>query len=474
MVFLNNIIVRLQHVELINFKNIKRGTITFPSYTKKEYFNKKSEIIGLYGQNGSGKTALVDAMQILKHTLQGERLPESTYDYIFQTANSTELKFVFYIEHKQERYLVFYEFEVSKAKNLSVKNSKEEVLVKISKEKLSYKKYVNNSWKSKRVIIDYDVNYKDVVFKPIGNFKEIVANTDDNQVDIKFSKKWSENNSKSFIFSDETRKIINACKSWNEYNNIINCLNYYASTNLFVIKNNYSGLINMNFLIPLSFRIESEENITQGDLAIELLNPSIVSRKKFKLIVRLIKQMNIVMDTIIPGLSIEIKDYGQQMMENGFEGIRMELLAAREEVKIPLKYESDGIKKIISILSTLIAMYNNNSVCMVVDELDAGIFEYLLGEILQIIDEGGKGQLIFTSHNLRPLEKLDRKSLIFTTTDPKNRYIRFSNVQSNNNLRSLYYRSINLGGQNKEVYKETNSYEISRAFRLAGRTIIEN
>ena len=32
---------------------------------------------------------------------------------------------------------------------------------------------------------------------------------------------------------------------------------------------------------------------------------------------------------------------------------------------------------------------------MVVDELDAGIFEYLIGEILQIISESGKGQLIF-------------------------------------------------------------------------------
>lgn len=35
---------------------------------------------------------------------------------------------------------------------------------------------------------------------------------------------------------------------------------------------------------------------------------------------------------------------------------------------------------------------------------NGGIFEYLLGELLNIISEKGKGQLIFTSHNLRPLE----------------------------------------------------------------------
>jgi len=114
-------------------------------------------------------------------------------------------------------------------------------------------------------------------------------------------------------------------------------------------------------------------------------------------------------------------------------------------------------------------MFNNPSVCLIVDELDAGVFEYLLGEMLQIIHESGKGQLFFTSHNLRPLEMLDTNSIVFTTTNPKNRYIRFANVKTNNNLRDLYYRSIHLGGQKEEVYKETNSFNISRAFREAGK-----
>ncbi|WP_290768332.1 GxxExxY protein [Halanaerobium sp.] len=92
-------------------------------------------------------------------------------------------------------------------------------------------------------------------------------------------------------------------------------------------------------------------------------------------------------------------------------------------------------------------MYNKPGICLAVDELDAGIFEYLLGEILEIIQDRAKGQLVFTSHNLRPLEKLNKESLIFTTTNPQNRYIRFTNVKETNNLRSFYYRAINLGGQ---------------------------
>lgn len=114
-------------------------------------------------------------------------------------------------------------------------------------------------------------------------------------------------------------------------------------------------------------------------------------------------------------------------------------------------------------------MYNNSSITVVIDELDSGIFEYLLGEILKIISEKGQGQLIFTSHNLRPLETLDKSFIVFTTTNPNNRYIRLTNVKENNNLRNFYYRNIVLGGQDEVVYDPTSNYEIALAFREAGK-----
>ena len=96
------------------------------------------------------------------------------------------------------------------------------------------------------------------------------------------------------------------------------------------------------------------------------------------------------------------------------------------------------------------------------------MFEYLLGELLRIIAEKGKGQLIFTSHNLRPLETIDRGFIAFTTTNPNHRYIRMTNVKDNNNLRSFYYRDIIIGEQDEELYKPTHNAEIALAFREAG------
>ena len=84
-------------------------------------------------------------------------------------------------------------------------------------------------------------------------------------------------------------------------------------------------------------------------------------------------------------------------------------------------------------------MYNNENILVAIDELDAGIFEYLLGEILEILSKNARGQLIFTSHNLRALEKLNKDLVIFTTTNPENRYIGLNSIKGMSNLRDFYY-----------------------------------
>ena len=65
-----------------------------------------------------------------------------------------------------------------------------------------------------------------------------------------------------------------------------------------------------------------------------------------------------------------------------------------------------------------------------------------------------KGQLIFTSHNLRVLEKLDYKNIICSTINPKNRYINLTGVGANNNNRDFYIKSLTIGGQKEELYDD--------------------
>ncbi len=462
---MKNAMIRIKEAELYNIKNVEYGKIDFPTNEASSNKSMGSEIVGIYGQNGSGKTAFVDAMWLVKHLMSGNELPKNAGDYIFENGDSATIKLGFDLSQGTHKYQVFYEVNIERT---------DENKAKVIRESLAYKEFIDGAWKSKSGIIDYHIKNKEYIFKPVKNYRILTSNNADIQIDLGVAKKMSERNNTSFIFSNELEEIIKSSDAFKTNTDIILALKYYANVNLFIIKNNHSSMINMNVPIPFSFRLLDEKKVTQDDLAIGLLKPSVVPEEVYNVVIQIITQMNIVLETIVPGLNIGLKNHGKQLREEGNEGIRIELISIRNDIKVPLKYESDGIKKIVSILSTLITVFNNPTVCMVIDELDAGIFEYLLGEILQIISENGKGQLIFTSHNLRPLEMLSTSSIIFTTTNSKNRYMRFSNVKSNNNLRNLYYRSINLGGQKEEIYKETNSFEISRAFRIAGRMIDDN
>lgn len=462
---MKNVIVRLQEIVMSNFKNVEQGKISLESYNN---FNKNTnlnDILGIYGQNGSGKTALVDAVEILKILLSGKELPDDMNYLINSTSETTLLQFTFLIERLTKRYFVYYSVEITKGENKSK--------AKVSREIISFSEIIDNKKKQKSKIIDFDMNYENII-KPIARYNEIINVDKNNAVNLGVSKVYALEKGTSFIFNERSINIFNEGFSKNAiYSNIINSLKHFAELNLFVIKNEQLGVVNMNQLLPLTFRLESENSVILGDYA-TLFGTSIISEESFILLQKIINQINIVINAIIPGMVVDIINYGKQLDENGDTKFKVELVSVRGENRVPLRYESDGIKKILSILSAMIAMYNKKDICLVVDELDAGIFEYLLGEILNVLQENARGQFIFTSHNLRALEKLNKESIIFTTTNPKNRYIKLANVKSNNNLRDFYLRVISLGGQKENIYEETNTYEINYAFRKAGRLLNED
>ena len=52
-VMLNSQFVRIESITIENFKNVRKGVLDFENRRKKY----RTSIVGLYGQNGSGKTA---------------------------------------------------------------------------------------------------------------------------------------------------------------------------------------------------------------------------------------------------------------------------------------------------------------------------------------------------------------------------------------------------------------------------------
>lgn len=424
----------------------------------------KAEILGIYGQNGSGKTAIVDALYFLQKVMVGADLDQSLEDYMTIDSDTAEIFADFNI------FMDGIVFEIGYTLSLS----REEKEIVINREILRSAKNENGIRTNKTVFMDYQRDQTNTIFKPQKRLDEILEANKEIKTDLIVARKMAEKSNCSYIFGESSREIF--CREYKngfqQFSVIISSLFEFALKDLFVIRNTHSGVISANFVLPMAFRIENDNIGAKGDFAVPLTEPILVDEERKNLLETIVEQINIVLYTIIPGLQVTIKNYGKQSLDNGEEGWKLELMSKREGMKeIPIRMESEGIIKIISILNALIQAFGNPSICLVIDELDSGIFEYMLGELLDIFKKSAKGQLIFTSHNLRALEMIDKESIMFSTTNPDNRYIHMKNVRESNNLRNMYIRSITLGGQSEQIYEETDSLKIARAFRKAGRGV---
>ena len=181
-----------------------------------------------------------------------------------------------------------------------------------------------------------------------------------------------------------------------------------------------------------------------------------------------IDYLNEIVPIIIPDLRLEMEAGEIEIRSDGQKIRNVSFISNRAGKRFSLKHESEGIRKIISMLGFLVEVYNKENIIAVIDELDAGVFEYLLGELIEIFSESAKGQLIFTSHNLRVLEKLPSYKVVFSTACPTNRYIRLTGIKPSNNLRDIYLRGIQLGGHEEELYQGVSNSKIKRSLRKAG------
>lgn len=476
---MNDMYVRFDSISIKNWKNVKNGEINLVD--PKDLYNLKPSILGVYGQNGSGKTTLIQVIKVIKVLLMGRELPNNTINLVSVDQRTCSIDICFSITNNKEKiYKVKYYVELQiDDKNIyntdiELNVDDQDIIEKrlvVNKEILSASYYTSKEKVRMTEIINMDQTRKDI-FIPITKLKILSGNSKEELDNLLINKKLCYESSCSFIFNSKTLDIIRKnCKD-EYYRMIFENLVNFANYNLFVISNEENGLINLNLALPINFKLKDvEKHQYLGSLPINIKGTTKVTPEMYKAIERCINNLNTVLVQLIPNLVIDIDIIGKERNESGKERIIIQLSSRRNDMKISLVNESEGIKKIVSILQLLIVMFNNPSTTVAIDELDSGIFEYLLGELLRIISKHAKGQLIFSSHNLRPLETIDKKFVWFTTTNEENRYIKMINVNKNNNLRDFYFHELLLGGQKEELYVQTNNGAITLAFKETGVVI---
>lgn len=479
---------RLKKITLENFKSVKHGEIVLSQDKLSNFENNKSNILGIYGQNGSGKSALIQALRLIKDIFSCKKLDDDYAKLIDVNANSSKISCIFQYQvkfKKDDKENGFDEIEFEYSFSLDrIKKSPEEILeekekelkelnseltdeknnsieiyefkVGISHEKfkiIERKSHENDLICTNQVFCD--TSYEDVPFGPKTRYYKYFGKGIDKKTELTELKNKLYQESRSFVFSLLICKYLDEQNvNYGEYSFLFYISYIFNITNFFVIDRNFSGaILSDSFLL---FNTVYERKL------FSLMKENLLTYNQFDYYSKCINGLSVVLNKVVPGFNLELKVLSKIQKENKEEEYKVLLVAKRGDVELPLYAESDGVRKIVAILGLFVSAFNSG-IILVVDEFDEGIFEYLLGELLEIFQDEGVGQLIFTAHNLRPLEVLNKDSIVFTTSNPENRYYRFKHLSSKRTLRESYFREIVLHEQDEELYRNTKKFKIEAA-----------
>lgn len=471
-----NLGIRILSVQIKNIKNAKNGIVEFDSKKKIEEADFRldsSDVIGIYGPNGSSKTSMVNAIDILKKVIISQNSNKNVftnkfnsfefYDIITSNEQTASIEMSFFHDGVDKR-IFFYEIKF-------IKNNEEKKSVIIN-EKLTYKQYdsENQKWSKESKLIEVDFS-KDLssFISPLAflsSMKKIDKNIPNELVLLRGI---SNSKDSTFIFSDE---LINILLRNDEYKSIavaVRNMKIFAIHNMHVYNNKSISQIAANDAIPFFYKNETENLINTFVGRFNIFGESKLQISLKNVIYEYFQEIDIVINKIIPNMRVKVVDLGNTILDDASEGFKCEVVSIRNDVQIPLRLESDGIKKIISLISAMVDVFNNKYSILIVDEFDSGIFEFLLGEILISFKQNAKGQLLFTSHNLRALEVI-KESIIFSSIDENDRYISYPRISDTGNLRSQYIKRLFLDDNNKFA-EQIDIYDIYRAFVKAGELI---
>ena len=179
---------RLSRIEIYHFKNIKRAELDF-----------KNSILGLYGQNGSGKTALIDVLDLVKTILCGQKISSDFLNMIHVDAEYSRIVVQFAMDEKERHSEIEYSFKLNRSC--------------IYDEILSYAYTDGETRVVKSKLIDTS---NSPTFSPVSKYKSLIGPSKENELDVMVIKKMVRKEFRSFIYSSEFLEVVrnrsNECK----------------------------------------------------------------------------------------------------------------------------------------------------------------------------------------------------------------------------------------------------------------------
>lgn len=385
-------------LKMCGLKNIE-APVEFSFYKKtinNDFNPERYRIKAIYGENGSGKTAIITAVRILQNLLcDKDYLADSdTQRSLYETVNrKTKKGFVeceFYVDFDETKMIMSYrvDFEVKNdarfyitAEELKVKNGRysKNAFSSVFKTKdgtlLEYEDESLYTYISEKTMNLLDKQTFSTILLSLNDIKQVYSESTYTKIVILSLFALS-----MYVYSDESDKHINfaireriremdeeALKSQGK--EIINQINNKVLSSNCSEETIYKGIFN-----------EYKKKIARLSEFIRIFKPE------------------------LKNIEIEKKDYN--------ECYRCNLKMVYEDYILDKEFESRGIKKLMDLFTFLDAA--SAGYIVFIDELDSNINDIYLDKLIEYFIYYGKGQLCFTSHNLSPMTVLKENKISIT------------------------------------------------------------
>ena len=358
----------------------------------------------IYGANGAGKTALIYAAEIYKKfVLNKDYLAlynsnSSLLNLINQTTKQMSIEMEYAV--LSDNYVVEHIF--SHGFSLVNVNGRYQIKNEELRELTGLRLNDDSKWKTIYKVID----------------GELIDNEDSLLVEI----------SKNVLFD---RSVVSNVVFYQSKNNKLENIlfnkilyTYYFAQNITVLLNSIDkNYINYNYITKQvetlsKYRKEMEKTVfAQLLLDQSLLNNDEipVEKSNYESFEKWVKKLCIFLQVF----KTNLKDLEIKKEEKGEEYNCNIIFLYNDGKKIARQYESAGIKKLMNIYFALCNIEYGGIVF--IDEFDANIHDVVLLKIVDYVRQYTKGQFVFSTHNLGPMEVLqkDKCSIDFLSDDSR-------------------------------------------------------